>query len=314
MLNRRILRVKVLQSLYAYFQSEGSDLAKAEKSLKMSIDRVYELYLHYLILPIELANAAEVQMEEARNKALPTEEDKNPNRKFVDSFLIQALNDNAALQRKVSDYKISWSADPDLVRKLWKKIKDSKLYLDFLEEEDSSASHRKFVEKIYSNFILDNDDFYNHFQERSIFWDFEDSDYCINMAIRYVGKIKAADKYKVLPEMYKDPEEDDRFVKNLFRKAINNDAENAKLIEDKTQNWEVERIAVMDVLLMKMAITEFLNFSSIPVKVTMNEYIELSKQFSTQKSKIFINGVLDKLLAEFKREDKLKKTGRGLMQ
>ena len=159
MLNRRILRVKVLQSLYAYFQSEGSDLAKAEKSLKMSIDRVYELYLHYLILPIELANAAEVQMEEARNKALPTEEDKNPNRKFVDSFLIQALNDNAALQRKVSDYKISWSADPDLVRKLWKKIKDSKLYLDFLEEEDSSASHRKFVEKIYSNFILDNDDF-----------------------------------------------------------------------------------------------------------------------------------------------------------
>ena len=314
MLNRRILRVKVLQSLYAYFQSDGSDLAKAEKSLKMSIERVYELYLHYLILPVELANAAEVQMEESRNKALPTEEDKNPNRKFVDSFLVEALRTNPALQRKVTDYKVSWSADTDLVRKLWKKLKDSKLYQDFLEEEDNSASHRKFVEKIYSQFILDNDDFYSHFQERSIFWDFEDSDYCINMAIRYVGKIKSIEKYKPLPEMYKDPEEDDRFVKNLFRKAINNNKENSKLIEDKTQNWEVERIAVMDVLLMKMAITEFLNFSSIPVKVTMNEYIELSKQFSTQKSKIFINGVLDKLLAEFNREDKLKKTGRGLMQ
>jgi len=314
MLNRRILRVKVLQSLYAYFQSEDTDLVKAEKSLKMSIERVYELYLHYLILPMELADAAEVQMEESRNKALPTEEDKNPNRKFVDSFLVHALRANAALQRKVTDYKVSWNADPDLVRKLWKKIKDSKLYLDFLEEEDSSASHRKFVEKIYSTFILDNDTFYSHFQERSIFWDFEDSDYSINMAIRYVGKIKSVEKYKALPEMYKDPEEDDRFVKTLFRKSINNNAENSKLIANKTQNWEVERIAVMDVLLMKMAITEFLNFSSIPVKVTMNEYIELSKQFSTQKSKIFINGVLDKLLAEFKREDKIKKTGRGLMQ
>lgn len=314
MLNRRILRVKVLQTLYAYFQSEDAEMTKTEKSLKLSIDRVYELYLHYLILPIELANAAEVQMEEARNKALPTEEDKNPNRKFVDSYLIQALRDNAPLQRKVTDSKISWSADTDLVRKLWKKIKESSLYEEFLEEEDSSASHRKFVEKIYSKFLLDNDDFYTHFQERSIYWDYEDSDYVINMAMRYVGKIKSVEKYKVLPEMYKDPEEDDRFVKNLFRKVITNDAENSKLIEDKTQNWDVDRIALMDVLLMKMAIIEFLNFSSIPVKVSLNEYIELSKQFSSAKSKLFINGVLDKLLAQFNREDKLKKTGRGLMQ
>ena len=314
MLNRRILRVKVMQSLYSFFQSEDADLAKSEKALRMSLQRVYELYLHFLILPIELANAAEVQMEEARNKALPTEEDINPNRKFVDSYLIKALRENASLQRKVTDFKVSWSADTDLVRKLWKKIKESDLYKAFLEEDDYPASHRKFIEKVYSQFLVDNEDLYVHFQERSIFWDFEDSDYAINMAMRYFGKVKSEENYRPVPEMYKDPEEDERFVKNLFLKTINNDKEDSKLIDGKTKNWEVERIALMDVLLMKMAITEFLYFSSIPIKVSLNEYIELSKLFSTVKSKVFINGVLDKLLAEFKRENKLKKTGRGLMQ
>ena len=314
MLNRRLLRVKVMQNLYAYFQSEGADMVKAEKSLMLSINRVYELYLLFLYLPVELANAAEIQMEESRNKALPTEEDKNPNRRFVDSYVVKVLRESAALDRKMTDYKLSWSADNDLVRKLWKKIKDSELYENFLAAEDHPAIHRKFVEKIYSQFLIDNEDLYQHFQERSIFWDFEDSDYVLNMAMRYVGKIKSEESFKPLPEMYKDEEEDANFVKNLFRKTIVNDKEHSVLIEEKTQNWDMDRIAVMDVLLMKMAITEFLSFSSIPVKVSLNEYIELSKLFSSIKSKLFINGVLDKLLAQFKREDKLKKTGRGLMQ
>jgi len=214
----------------------------------------------------------------------------------------------------MTDLKLSWSADNEIVRKLWKKIKDSELYANYLAEEEHPAIHRKFVEKIYSTFLLDNDDLYQHFQERSIYWDFEDSDYAINMAMRYMGKIKSAEAFKPIPPMYKDEEEDDRFVKTLFRKAIARNKENTQLIDEKTQNWEMDRIAVMDVLLMKMAITEFLQFSSIPVKVSLNEYIELSKLFSSQKSKLFINGVLDKLLAQFKREGLLKKTGRGLMQ
>lgn len=304
-----------MQALYAYFQSEDADMVKSEKELNRSIQRVYDLYLHYLVLPIELANVAEVQMEEARNKALPTEEDINPNRKFVDSYVIKVLRENALLQRKVTDQKVSWSADQDLVRKLWKNIKESTLYKNFLEEEeDHPAQHRKFIEKIYSQFLLDNDDFYQNFQERSIYWDFEDSDFAINMAMRYMGKIKSEENFKVLPDMYKDEEEDKRFVKQLFRKTITNDKENDELIDSKTKNWEMDRIAVLDVLFMKMAITEFLNFSSIPVKVSLNEYIELSKMFSSPKSKLFINGVLDKLLVQFKRENKLKKTGRGLMQ
>ena len=314
MLNRRLLRVKVMQALYAFFQSEDAEMAKSEKTLLLSLQRVYELYLLFLYLPVELANAAEIQMEEARNKALPTEDDKNPNRRFVDSYVVKVLRESAVIDRKMTDFKLSWSADNEMVRKLWKKIRDSELYANYLAEDDHPAIHRKFVEKIYTTFLIDNEDLYQHFQERSIYWDFEDSDYALNMAMRYVGKIKSAESFKPIPPMYKDEEEDDRFVKTLFRKAIARNSENTKLIDEKTQNWEMDRIAVMDVLLMKMAITEFLQFSSIPVKVSLNEYIELSKLFSSQKSKLFINGVLDKLLAQFKREDLLKKTGRGLMQ
>ncbi|MEQ8908865.1 MAG: transcription antitermination factor NusB [Vicingaceae bacterium] len=314
MLNRRLLRIKVMQSLYAYFQSENADQHAIEKNLILSIDRVYDLYLHYLILPLELADAAEVQMQEARNKALPTEEDLNPNRRFVDSYLIKALRENPLLKRKVEDRKISWGADQDEIKKLWRQIKQSDLYQQFLAGDDYPAAHRKFIDKVFDEFVVDNDNIYSNFQERSIYWDYEDNDFATHMALRYFGKIKDVDRYKPLPSMYKDEEEDKQFVKNLFKRVIKYNQDNSKYIDKKTKNWEVERIALMDVLLMKMAITEFLYFPSIPVKVTLNEYIEISKLFSTPKSKVFINGVLDKLLAEFKREGSLKKTGRGLMQ
>ena len=163
-------------------------------------------------------------------------------------------------------------------------------------------------------FCLDNDDIYSSFQERSIYWDYDDCDYAMHMAIRYFGKIKSLSSFKSLPGMWKDEEEDERFVKNLFRRTITYEAENSKLIESKTKNWDVDRIASLDILFMKMAITEFQHFSSIPVKVTLNEYIEIAKLFSSPRSKMFINGVLDKLLIEFRNENKLKKSGRGLMQ
>lgn len=314
MLNRRLLRIKVMQSLYAYFQSDNADQFAIEKNLLLSINRVYELYLHYLVLPIELADAAEVQMQEARNKALPTEEDLNPNRRFVDSYVIQALRDNPILKRQIEDRKISWSADQDEIKKLWRKVKQSDLYRQFLEGEDHPAAHRKFIDKVFDDYVVDNDIIYSIFQERSIYWDYDDNDFAVQMALRYFGKIKDVDRYKPLPSIYKDEDEDKSFVKNLFKRVIKYNEDNSKYIDKKTKNWEVERIALMDVLLMKMAITEFLYFPSIPVKVSLNEYIEISKLFSTPKSKVFINGVLDKLLAEFNREGILKKTGRGLMQ
>lgn len=315
MLNRRLLRIKVMQTLYGFFQAEDADRVKEEKNLLLSIDRIYDLYLYYLSLPIELARIAEVQMEEARNKVMPSQEDLSPNRKFVDSFLIRALELNTQLKALLSDRKISWSAENELLHKLWKKIKKSDGYKNFLNDADnSSAAHRKYLERLFEEFVVDNEDIYSIFQEKSIYWDYEDNDFGVQMAIRYFSKIKSEENFKSIPPKYKDPEEDEEFVKELFRKAIKHNEEISEWIEGKTQNWEVDRIATMDVLLMKMAIVEFLHFPSIPVKVSLNEYIEISKLFSTPKSKVFINGVLDKLLKEFNDKKMIKKRGRGLMQ
>lgn len=315
MLNRRLLRVKVMQALYAFFQSSGNDMGRAERELFLSIDRVYGLYLHYLLLPSELLQIAEIQMEEARNKALPTEEDLNPSRKFVDNPVMHKLANNRYLLYAAEKNKISWSKDRDLVKKIWKKIKESQLYREYMASTNNSESfHRNFLMKIYSSLLLDSDILYSHFQERSIYWENEDSDFSIHMAIRFIKKIKIEDEdAEKLPPPYKD-EDDKAFVKDLFRKTISNNKENDRLIENKTANWEIDRIAVLDVIIMKMAITEFLHLPTIPVKVTLNEYIEISKFFSSPKSKLFINGILDKLLISFQKESKIKKIGRGLMQ
>lgn len=312
MLNRRLLRVKVFQALYGYFQSENAELAQGEKALFLSIDRVYQLYLHFLVLPLELAHIAKLQMEEAKAKVLPTEDDIHPNLKFIEGYVLKALEGNAVLKSKAKSNQISWDQHQELLQRIWRKVRTSDLYQQYLATDD--ADHRKFIIQLFQRFILDNDDLYTQFQEQSIYWDFEDCDFAIHMAIRYFDKIKSEENYKVLPEQYKDNEDDILFVRELYRKTISNDPEHNQYIEEKTKNWEVERIAVLDVILMKMAITEFLHFSSIPVKVTLNEYIELAKQFSSPKSKLFINGVLDKLLIDFKNNKQLKKSGRGLIQ
>lgn len=303
-----------MQALYAFFHDEQSDSVALEKSLFMSITRVYELYLHILVLPLELADIAEIQMEESRNKVLPSQEDLNPNRRFVDSYVIKALRSNVSLMSAVDQHKVSWAGYRDELKKLWKEIRKSDFYADYLHGESNASEDRKFIERLTKRYFLDNESLYQSFQERSIYWDYEDCDYAINMALRYFSKIKSIDRYKALPQMWKDEEEDKAFVKQLFRKVLNNNESNTKVIEAKTKNWDSERIAHLDILLMKMAITELLEFRSIPVKVTLNEYIELSKFFSTPKSKIFINGVLDKVVSEFNREQKIKKTGRGLIQ
>ena len=315
MLNRRLLRVKVMQALYAFFQSAGNDIGRAERELFLSIERVYDLYLHYLMLPAELLQVAEVQMEEARNKILPTEEDLNPNRKFIDNPVIHKLATNRHLLYAAEKSKVSWSKDQDLVKLIWKKIKESQLYREYMiSADDSEALHRNFLMKIYSSLLLDSDLLYSHFQERSIYWEEEDSDFALHMAIRFIKKIKAKEENaEKLPPMYKD-EEDRDFVKNLLRKTISHNKENDELVASKASNWEIERIAVLDVIIMKMAITEFLHLPTIPVKVTLNEYIEISKFFSSPKSKMFINGILDKLLISFKEESRIRKVGRGLMQ
>lgn len=315
MLNRRYLRIKAMQALYGFFQSENKDLAKTEREMFNGIDKIYDLYIYQLAFLLELKHVAGVLIEEAKTKHLPTKEDLNPNLKFIENkFLIQ-LEENIHLKREMNNRKISWNNEFELVKKVLNTIKASEIYGKYMNvSDDSYKTDRNFIIEIFKEFIADYEILNHLYEEKNLHWG--DDIYIVNPTV-----VKTIESFKEdstpdlhLSVLYKDREEDMEFVKDLLRQtAIRND-ETEKLIGDKTKNWEVERIAMMDVLLMKMAITEMLHFSSIPVKVTLNEYIEISKMYSTPKSKIFINGILDKLVADFKSENMLNKMGRGLME
>jgi transcription antitermination protein NusB len=304
-----------MQALYAFLQADNSDLPKAEKQLHASIDKVYELYIFILSLLPELADFAAKSQEEAKQKRLPTKEDLNPNTKFADNKLSAAMAANLAFQRAINTYKISWSNEQELVKKIFLEVKSSELYANYMSLGESNfIQDRDFMAKVVKTILEDFEPLNYFFEEKSIIWT-DDFDLAFSMAIKTIRAIQEAkpEESFLLP-LYKDEPDDKNFMLDLFRKTILNNEKYEKLIGEKTQNWEVERIALMDVLLMKMAITEILNFSNIPTKVSLNEYIELSKNYSTPKSQIFVNGILDKLLADFKNSGELKKTGRGLME
>ncbi len=304
-----------MQALYAFFQADNSDLAKAEKQLHASIDKVNELYIFILSLVPELADFASKTMEEAKLKRLPTKEDLAPNTKFAENKLSAAIAANLAFQRAVNNYKISWSNEQELVKKIYVEVRASELYAHYMSLGESNfVQDRDFMAKVVKTILEDFEPLNYFFEEKSIIWT-DDFDLAFSMAIKTIRQIQEAkpEESFLLP-LYKDEADDKAFMLDLFRKTILNNQAYEKLIGEKTQNWEVERIAMMDVLLMKMAIAEILNFSNIPTKVSLNEYIELSKNYSTPKSRIFVNGILDKLLADFKEKGELKKTGRGLME
>ncbi len=304
-----------MQALYAFFQSSNTELSKGEKELFLSIDRLYDLYLFFLQLPVELVDLADVQQTEAKNKALPTHEDLNPNRSFVENKVVENLRENEVFQTTLKNRKISWAADRDDLKRLLKDLRSASFFVNYINETDKTfETDKKFILDFYKKIVIDSEMLYQLFNERSIYWDYDDVDFAISMATKHIKKLKADEEASSIMGMYKDEEDDKDFIKTLFRKTIVDNNENTALIEEKTKNWDVDRIAVMDVLCMKMAITELTQFSSIPIKVSLNEYIEISKLFSSPKSKVFINGILDKLVIDFKEAGKIKKMGRGLME
>lgn len=316
MLNRRYLRIKAMQSIYSFLQSEDADLGAGEKDLLRNIDRTYDLYLTALVFPCELADLAANKQEIARNKMLPTEDDLAPSQKFLNNRLINKLRDSKAIQKEISAHRIGWQSDPaiELIRKTWENIRNWDTYKIYMASSGNSwAEDVELIIDIFRKHVGDSDIFEQYVEEISLHWPGD-----MNMAvapalIKTCEAITEEGEVKLAP-LYKDPEDDKQFVLELFRKTILDNATSSKLIGDKTKNWEVDRIAVMDVILMQMAITELRNFPSIPVKVTLNEYIEISKTYSTPKSRQFINGILDKLVADFRENGWINKTGRGLME
>jgi N utilization substance protein B len=316
MLNRRYLRIKAMQSVYSFFQSEGTDLVVGEKDLLRSIDRTYDLYLASLIFPCELADFAANQQEIAKNKLLPTKEDLNPNTKFVNNLLIRKIRESKTLQKEISTHRINWQSDQalDLIRKTWELIKGWDVYKAYMAGSTNSwQEDSEFVTDIFRKFVGDSDIYEQFIEELSLHWP-GDMNMAVAPALLKTCENTTEEGDVKLAPLYKDPEDDKKFVLDLFRKTVLDNESSSALIGEKTKNWEVDRIAVMDVILMQMAITELKSFQSIPVKVTLNEYIEISKTYSTPKSRQFINGILDKLVADFREKGLIQKTGRGLME
>lgn len=316
MLNRRYLRIKVMQALYGYFQAEDGDMPRGERELQRSIDKTYELYLSLLLLFEELVRLAGNQIETAKEKLLPTPEDLNPNMRFVNNRVIGIIAASNKLKKEANMRRISWQSDAeiDLIRKIWDNVRNWEVYKAYMASEtDSFAADQEFVLDLFRKFIADDESVDYFLEERNMHWP-GDLNTVVALTIIRTLEMTAEGRELQLAPLFKDPEEDKQFILDLFRKTIIGNQESEKLIAEKTRNWEVERIAVMDVILMKMAITELLHFQSVPVKVTLNEYIEISKTYSTPKSKQFINGILDKLVIDFRRDGTMVKTGRGLME
>ncbi|WP_321343868.1 transcription antitermination factor NusB [uncultured Draconibacterium sp.] len=313
MISRRIIRTKVLQVLYAYYSTDEKSINNTEKELFFCIHKAYDLYHYLLALVPEIAHYAEGRIEIRRNKHQPTHEDLNPNTKFITNQVIQQLRINNKLNTYVDQKKLSWKDHPELIKELYLMMIESDIYEEYMADKNRSyLNDRKFIEKLFNKIILISEDLYMVLEEQSIYWN-DDVEFVISMISKTLRRFnELSDSEQSLMPMFKDQEDRD-FTKDLLRKSIINHDELRELIKEHSRNWDVERIAFMDILIMQLAITEFLYFPTIPTKVSLNEYIELSKFYSTEKSRNFINGILDKTLKDLKRTEKISKEGRGLI-
>ena len=303
-----------MQALYAYYNNAGTaSINDMEKQLFFSVNKSYDLYHYLLVLLIDIANLSEKRLDQAQNKKLPSQEDLNPNRKFIDNRLINGLRINNDLLLYLEKQKLSWTNQPNLIKGLLEEILKSDVYIKYMNSTVNSYTEDKnFVIAIYTSVIAAYEPLYTVLEEQSIFWN-DEVEFIIGAIIKLLKNFKE-NQYEnaKLQPLFKSPE-DKEFTKKLFRKVILNKENYQELIQQFSKNWELERIAFMDILLIEMAIAEVTDFESIPVKVTFNEYIELSKYYSTNRSHVFINGVLDKIIQHLKDLNKINKSGRGLI-
>ncbi len=298
MLNRRHLRVKVLQSLYAFYQSNNDNLAAGEKELLFGIEKIHDLFLYQLSLLADLLTEEERIIGDNLLKHLPSHEDLHPKRGFLENKCLLMIASNELLKKALREKRIGWQNEKELLRKLMLTIRDQNYYKTYVSLEDPDfRDDIRFVLTMLNKSILEFEPLHSFYEEKSIYW-IDDWELVNKTIIKILKAASASQGYLELPELYKDAT-DREFAKELFKRTIINKEEFDQIISAKTKNWDTERIALMDMIIMQMAVTEILKFSDIPVKVSLNEYIELSKMYSTPKSNVFVNGVLDKLVEDF---------------
>lgn len=312
MINRRHIRVKVMQSVYAMQQSRSDNLVKEEKFLKHSIQKMFDLYVLNFQLLIEVQKLATKKIELSKKKILATKEDLQPNTKFVNNVLIKTLADSISLEGFVELNKLdNWQVSDEYVKLIFDDLQKSELYKNYMDlPETDVARDKQFVVDFFKEIIAPNEKLADYFEDTMISW-VDDVPFVNTWVVKTLNKMSLKKPF-VLGSLYKDAD-DKLFVSDLFTKTMLHKHKYDEDIEDKTPNWETDRIADIDLILIKMAITEFLHFPSIPSRVTINEYIELAKDYSTNKSGYFINGVLDKLSKDYLASKKMVKIGRGLV-
>ena len=319
MLNRRFLRVKVLQELYAYHQAQETNLAQAERQLLKDIDGLYELFIYMLSCWVEVKRFAEQRIDENKHKIFATEEDQNPNLKFVNNRILNTLENNKQFQILEDTYKINWGDDrDDFIRSFYGRLQGYPEYQEYMTSgKDSFTDDKQFLVSIVDNHMADDDLLYDYFADKNLCFN---SDYQIALYLlwKFFNDLRPdfnADSR--MPSVYvtdnKEVNEDRDFAVNLFRKTILHREEFKEWVEGIASNWDYGRLALMDKILIFMALTEFCDFHSIPVKVTINEYVEIAKFFSTAESSRFVNGILDKSSKMLAQNGRMVKTGLGLI-
>jgi N utilization substance protein B len=312
MINRRHIRVKVMQSVYAMLQSHNDDIIREEKFLRHSVLKLFDLYVLNIQLLVEVQKLAAKKIALSKKKILATASDLKPNTKFIENIVINTIAESVSVEGYLELNSLNnWEENSEYVKIIFEELQKSDLYRKYLAtEEDSFKVDKAFVVDFFKEIIAPNEKLAEYYEDKMISW-VDDIPFVNTWVVKTLSKHKANGLF-VLGSLYKDKDDED-FVSNLFRKTVLKQAEYEKDISDKTPNWETDRIAEIDMILIKMAITEFLNFPSIPTRVTINEYIEVSKDYSTSKSSYFINGVLDKISKEFIADKKIVKIGRGLL-
>ena len=313
MLTRRHIRVKVLQSIYALRQSTDPDLEKQEKFLFYSIDQMLDLYALSLQLLVEMRKADRKFLITSQQKHLATSEEKNFSTTFLDNKVLDLIEQNEDLSNYIENKKLNyWELDGEYVTLLLKELRAKDFYKQYIQKQSTSFKEdQDFLVSLFKKVIAPSDKYYEYIEDKRLTW--VDDFPIVNTALaKMLSKISEKNVSTILlPELYKN-QDDKQYAKQLFTKVVLNDEKLSQEIEGKTPNWDKERIAEMDMIILKMGISEFLDFPSIPVRATINEYLEIAKEYSTPKSSIFINGILDKLVKEFESSKKLNKIGRGL--
>ena len=307
MINRVLIRLKIVQIIYAYYQNGGKNLDTAEKELFFSLSKAYDLYNYLLLLMVEVTKQANKKLNAAKNKLIPTKEELFPNTKFVENRFIAQLEVNKQLLDFAGNQKKTWENEADFVKSLCEQIMESDIYKEYRASETSSYEEdREVWRKIYKKIIFNNAELDQVLEDQSLYWN-DDKEIVDTFVLKTIKRFeeKNGAKQELLPE-FKDDEDQD-FARRLFRRAILNSDYYRHLISENTKNWDLDRVAFMDVIIMQIALAEVLSFPNIPVSVSLNEYVEIAKLYSTPKSGGFINGTLDGIVNQLKKENKLTK-------